>query len=342
MNIKQAAALAAKLAGRAGFINLQPSEGGLTLTAHDFGNTLELDVEGAINDHVLVPAAQFAKMIGYMPEAVLSVKHRILSLETEYALIGITGADPERQLKTAEHVQDPADTDEIPFDRDDFAWCSHNTSPDDGLPVLSGVAIDRTTGALAASDGFRLRYTGTDADPARMAVLQARLLPYMPAVEKIRANKTYSLLEGPGVRFWAQLIQGTFLDFRKLTPEATELKWRVDIDTLFLRPAVNGPLSLIARDGSGIMRIEKSKEAGKILLSTRAEEVGEAHFNLPADIVGDDPKIAINIGYFREVLAGAAHAERLTIQGIDPSHQLVFSTDNENRHEVVMPMFVQW
>lgn len=360
MKIKQAAALAARIAGRTavpyfGYVLLQPSEGGITLTARNYGDMIEIDVEDVlINGPVLLPAAAFAKLIAFQPEAVLSVKGHVLSIETEHSLITYGGA-PVDKLDVAPPFQDPAETDEIPFNLDDFAWCTSNASPDDSRPVLSGVAISKH-GALAASDGFRLRVAGDwetegfEAAPAHSTppmletsrVLQAKALPYMPAVEKIRANKTYALFEALDVRYWSQLIQGMFPNFIKLIPPVSDLKWRIDIDTLYLRPAVKGPLSLIGRDGSGIMRITQPKgQPDKIQFTTRAEEVGEATFKLPADIIGE-PRIALNVGYFREVLAGCPSADTLTIQGIDTSSQMLFTTDDEHRREVIMPMFVQW
>ncbi len=74
----------------------------------------------------------------------------------------------------------------------------------------------------------------------------------------------------------AQLIQGTFPNFSQLIPPSSSSKAVADVSEFLRETRI---ASVFARDGSGIVRLVvtpgEGLTPGKIMISARAEEVGD-------------------------------------------------------------------
>ena len=104
--------------------------------------------------------------------------------------------------------------------------------------------------------------------------------------------------------------------------------------------------SIFARDGSGIVRLVASPgengSPGRLLVTARAEEVGNNEGEIDALVEGEEAKIAFNSRYLIEVL-GALDSDRVAIETSSPSSPGVLRpVGDEGYVHVVMPMFVQW
>ena len=75
--------------------------------------------------------------------------------------------------------------------------------------------------------------------------------------------------------------------------------------------------SIFAKDGSGIVRIEVAPgtdgAAGKLTVSSRAEELGDNTGDITADVEGGDGKIAFNSKYLSDVL-GVLSEEKVALE----------------------------
>ena len=229
---------------------------------------------------------------------------------------------------------------------------------DESRPVLTGVDVvmEGNQLTLAAADGFRLSVRSVQlakAVPERVEVIIPhralaelnRLLPEEtePVQLTFNATRTQVLFKLKNVEMVAQLIQGTFPDYSQLIPEEYSSRAVVDVGD-FLREARIA--SIFARDGSGVVRLQftpgEELAMGKLVISARAEEIGDNMGELDAAVEGEADKIAFNGKYlqdFLQVLEGG----RVALEMSGPSKSGVFRpVGDESYVHVVMPMFVQW
>jgi DNA polymerase-3 subunit beta len=229
---------------------------------------------------------------------------------------------------------------------------------DDSRPVLTGVdlKIDGNEVTLAAADGFRLSVRRLQLDkpvkepvevivPARALVELNRLLPDEtdPVELTFNATRTQALFRLKNAELVAQLIQGTFPNYAQLIPD--EHTSRVVIDAAeFLRETRIA--SIFARDGSGIVRLQfqpgEDVAPGRMIISARAEEVGDNMGELDATIEGEPDKIAFNGRYLQDFLQ-VVEAGRVVLEMNGASRQGVLRPVGDERFvHVLMPMVVQW
>ena len=229
---------------------------------------------------------------------------------------------------------------------------------DDSRPVLTGVDLvmegDQLT--LAAADGFRLSVRHLTLAkavderveviiPARALSELNRLLPEEtePVELTLNATRTQALFRLKNVELVAQLIQGTFPNYSQLIPEEYTSRAVVDVNEFLRETRI---ASIFARDGSGIVRLQftpgEDVAPGKMIISARAEEIGDNMGELDATIEGEADKIAFNSKYlqdFLQVLEGG----RVALEMSGPTRQGVLRPVGDERYvHVLMPMVVQW
>ena len=83
-------------------------------------------------------------------------------------------------------------------------------------------------------------------------------------------------------------------------------------------------------------------EAGRMVITSKAEETGDNEGEIDAKIEGDEAKIAFSSRYLTDVL-GAMERGEVALETSTPSSPGVIKpVGNEDYVHVVMPMFVQW
>ena len=191
---------------------------------------------------------------------------------------------------------------------------------DDSRPVLTGVdfSIRGTELRLAAADGFRLAVHTLEVPegaPEREAIVPARALAELarllgeieePATMTLNAANTQVLFDLGHATLVAQLIQGTFPNYGQLIPTGHTTRTEIAVRE-FMR--VSRIASIFARDGSGIVRLiatpGENGDPGRLLVTARADEVGNNEGEIDALVEGEEAKIAFNSRYLIEVFAGA-------------------------------------
>lgn len=249
---------------------------------------------------------------------------------------------------------------------------------DESRPVLTGVKMELEDDhfTLAAADGFRLAvYKGSLMDPVHDPVgliipsrtlneLSRMLSEQSDPVEMIMpsapvrgtttddVSRTDSiakvLFRLSNVELISQLIQGAFPNYSQLIPQTYQTKTVFNLQEL-LRAARSS--SIFARDGSGIIRLQmnpiktdsdSAPLPGRVVLSARAEEMGDHQYEVETDIEGDESKIAFNSKYLLDVLS-VIDCTEVSLETNSPSNPGVFRpVGSESYVHVVMPMFVQW
>jgi len=223
---------------------------------------------------------------------------------------------------------------------------------EDTRPVLTGVHCefdgDRLT--MAAADGFRLAvHKAPLAKPVAEGIeviipgralseLQRLLSDHEEPVDiTINPNKSQVLFRLKDVEMVSQLLQGAFPNYNQLIPQSHVTRAEMSLAEL---TKATRTASIFAREGSAIVRLQIAP--GKVVLSARAEEVGDNIGEVDATVEGEESKIAFNSKYLSDVL-GVLHEERVALETTSPSSPgLIRPVGVDNYIHVVMPMFVQW
>ena len=227
---------------------------------------------------------------------------------------------------------------------------------DEARPVLTGVhsEFEDAKLTLAAADGFRLAvHQATLASsvaekvnviiPAKALAELHRLSEDEEPVEiTINPNKSQVLFHLKDIELVSQLIQGTFPNYTQLIPK--EYKTRAEMNLAEFAKATK-TASIFAREGSAIIRLQIDPvegNSGKVVMSARAEEVGDNVGEVDAKVSGEAAKIAFNSKYLSDVL-GVLREERVALEVTSPSSPgVIRPIGTDNYVHVVMPMFVQW
>ncbi len=339
-------------------------EGQLRLSATDLDISINVRIGAKIEDEgaTTVPARLIQDFVSQLPPATVSIEApentRQAKLEcarTESTVNTMDVSDFPRiaTIEDGPALELDAATLRRTIERVEFA-----AATDDSRPVITGVSIKSDEGKLtfAASDGFRLAVSSIDPGqgapdtdlnlivPARALREVARLIGdgSDPVRLRVNENQTQVQFSLTDVELVAQLIQGTFPNYSQLIPSEYNTATVVDVED-FTRGA--RVAAIFARDGNGIVRLQvhpaSDGSSGKMVLSARAEEVGDNEGEIDVKVDGEPAKIAFNSRYLTDVLDVLEGEVRL--ETTSPSSQGVFrpATDDGYVH-VVMPMFVQW
>ena len=228
---------------------------------------------------------------------------------------------------------------------------------EDSRPVLTGVNVELegTKLVLAAADGFRLAVHTTELlEPVSEKVSLIVPAKTLQEVERlidgddpidivVTPQRSQILFRLKNVEIVSQLIQGTFPNYSQLIPQERSTRAVVNLGEL---QRATRTASIFAKDGSGIVRIEVTPgsggAAGKLTVSSRAEELGDNTGDIAAEVEGGDGKIAFNSRYLSDVL-GVLNEEKVALEMTTSSSPGVIRPVGDDHYvHVVMPMFVQW
>jgi DNA polymerase-3 subunit beta len=229
---------------------------------------------------------------------------------------------------------------------------------DDTRPVLTGIhtLAEGQELTLAAADGFRLAVHKL---PLRQEVAErvevivpARALREVvrligegddPISMSFSGSRSQVLFKLPNAELVATLIQGTFPNYSQLIPQSYTTRTTLGMKQFLQETRI---AAIFARDGAGIVRLQVEPDegaSGKLVISARAEEIGDHRGDMDVKVEGEPSKIAFNSRYLQDVLQ-VLDAEEVALETTSPSSPGVLrpiGTDDNYVH-VVMPMFVQW
>jgi len=229
---------------------------------------------------------------------------------------------------------------------------------DDTRPVLTGIhtLLEDSELTLAAADGFRLAVyklaLGEEVPEKVEVIIPARAMRELmrllseeeePLELAFNAARSQVLFRMKSVEMVATLIQGTFPNYSQLIPGSYASRALIDMRQFLQETRI---AAIFARDGSGIVRIQlqpgEDVAPGKLIISARAEEIGEHRGEMDVKIEGEASKIAFNSKYLQDVLQ-VLDCSQVALETSTPSSPGVLRPVGvENYVHVVMPMFVQW
>jgi len=311
-------------------------------------NACEIKKPGA----VAVPAKSLYEIVKVLPDMTVRLKVaannrvEITSGASSFKLAGLPAEDfpamPTPEALSYGQVQRESFKEAL--DAVAFAMSSDETRYN-----LNGILVDPTVNGvnLVATDGHRMalyelkddrRYglkEGGGVILSRKAVSELRKLlgEETVAPAEMAFNDNSLSYRRQGLTFIARLIDGQFPAYGQVIPKES------DKPVFASRPALSEVLKrvlLMAQDHASAVTV--SLEEGKMTLSTRHAEVGEASDQLPVEYAGAAIKIALNGRYLQDMLA-AAEGDKvlLSITG-DTDPVRVRPVGNEAHVYVVMPV----
>ena len=229
---------------------------------------------------------------------------------------------------------------------------------EDSRPVLTGIKVEITGDdfTFAAADGFRLAvYKGKlleplpeDVDfiiPARALNEVSRLTGGQtdPVEFTVTSSNNQALFRLNNIEVVANLLQGTFPNYRQLVPDKYDTRATVNREE-FIR--ATRAASIFAREGSNIVRLlmdgSDDEEESKMTVQSKSEEVGQNEGEVSAEIEGPEAKIAFSSKYLTDVL-NVLETGKVALETTTPSSPGVIKpVGDDNYVHVVMPIFVQW
>ena len=343
---------------------LATDQGRLKLSATNLEIAMSTWVGGKVQDEgsITVPARLLTDFVASLPQGqidiVMTPRPRGVQLTCGRFEGRIIGTDAEEFPPIPSVEEGVGVTVDVQVLRHAINQVVFAAATEDSRPVLTGVKVEMEgdTLTLAAADGFRLAvHTSTLASPvsepisfiipARTLVELNRLLGDQtePVEFTVTPQRSQALFRLKNVELVSQLVQGTFPNYQQLIPESYGTRTVVNLQD-FIRATRTA--SIFARDGSGIVRLQiypgTNGTSGKMVISARAEEVGDNQGEIDAKVEGEESKIAFAGKYLSDVLAVLGQDE-VALETTTPSSPGVFrQVDKEGYVHVVMPMFVQW
>ncbi len=347
-------------------ILLATDQGRLKLSATNLEIAVTTWVGAKIADEgsVTIPARLFTDFVTSLPEGQIEIamtpRPRGIQLTSGRFEGRIIGTDAE-EFPPIPSVEEGVGVSVASQDlRHAISQVVFAAATEDSRPVLTGIKVelegDKIT--LAAADGFRLAvYTGGLSSavaeeisfiiPARTLAELNRLLGDQtePVEFTVTPQRSQALFRLQNVELVSQLVQGTFPNYQQLIPQSYGTRTVVNLQEII---RASHAASIFARDGGGIVRIEAipgadNGAAGKLVVSARAEEVGDNRGEIDAKVEGPETKIAFGSKYLTDVLSVLDDKGEVAIETTTPSSPGVFrSVTEEGYVHVIMPMFVQW
>jgi DNA polymerase III subunit beta len=342
---------------------LSTDEGRLKLAATNLEMAIshwigaKVEEEGAIT----VPARLLTEFVNSLPageKVDMKLVGKTLELRCarfEARISGVDAADFPPIPKVDEGIKTKVDTDTL---RQAINQVVFAAATEESRPVLTGVdaQFDGNLVTLAAADGFRLAVyrmplTANVKEKAEVIIPSRTLneLNRLIADDEetvditVNPNKSQVMFHMKKTQLVSQLVQGTFPKYSQLIPQSFAGRATVSVAD-FLRACKMA--SIFARDGSGIVRLIMTPGGdlapGKIVISSKSEELGEDIGEIDAAVEGQEAKIAFNGKYLTDVL-GVVKEQKVTLETTNPSSPGVIKpVGTDNYLHVVMPMFVQW
>lgn len=193
--------------------------------------------------------------------------------------------------------------------KDMIKQCIFATAQDDSKPILTGVLLEIEGGDLSmvALDGFRLALrrsrikshgeTRNVIVPARCLMEIGRILDDGDGNVDIVFSKTHIMIDMGHTRINTRLMDGEFIQYKKILP--TDHETRVCVNREELLESIDR-VSLMARENK--KNHIKFFFSGNQLTITANSEIGSSKEEIFVNGIGNDLEIAFNAKYFSDVL----------------------------------------
>jgi DNA polymerase III subunit beta len=308
-------------------VHLEVAEDRLTLRSTDYEieSELSIPVQADRDGVALVPGRLLGDVVRSLPNAAVSA-------EADADRLHLACGRATFDLRLIPNAEDfPAPRETAPeaalavMKADEFAGTvaqvARAASTDDARPVLTGVLLEASAGALtaAATDSYRLavRTVPWDQGAETTALVPRRALEEARRSAESLGSEVRLVIEPSQVTFafgdrrlTSRLIEGKFPDYGQLVP--TGFERRLTVDRAELQEVVRR-VAVVGETNTTATPVTLHLSADTIRVTAGSGEVGQADESLPGSLEGEDLEIAFNPRYLSDGL-DAAGTERVVLE----------------------------
>lgn len=323
-------------------------EGALRLVGTDLevGISTTIPVEVIKEGNITVPAKKIHEIIRELPEGEIEIsvaKNNAVNIRAGKAYFKIMGLSKEDYPKLPEWSQKDAIEVDQALVKESLSLTSFAISYDETRYVLNGVLISVSGNKIrfVATDGRRLAYKEKELEnksgkkhemivPVKAVQELLKLLTWEGTLQIIPSQN--QVVFNFGDSFLAsRLIEGNFPNYEQVIPKGEKTTSSANREE-FLQ-AVRRTALLTSPDAPAV---KLDFVRGKILVSSRSPNLGEAKEELTADVTGDELAIGFNPHYLIDALKNL-DIENISFSLTDPDKPGLMK-GKEGYLYVVMPM----
>ena len=283
---------------------------GIRLTCSDTSITIVTELPAMVEEtgQIVLPGRLFTEVVRKMPTGEIRAELRnnsVMTLRCMGSRTSITGMDAAQFPSLPEVASEREITLPQPMLKDMIQRTSFAIAVEDARQVLTGCLLDVANGEarMVALDGYRLAMRTarvSDVDMKISAIVPGKSLSELGKLLSddeescltLCADKNMMHVAMASTEIYMRLIDGEFIDYRRILPNGWSC--RVDVDCGQLKSCVDRA-SLMAREGkNNLIKLEIS---GDNMIITSNSEIGDVHEELEIEHEGDDLLIAFNVKY---------------------------------------------
>jgi DNA polymerase-3 subunit beta len=318
------------------------------------GTDLELAIKTKCPAHVLlqggvtIPAKKLSEIIRELPSGEIEItvgKNNAVNIKTPKSFFKIMGLEPDDFPKTPETSGEQSCEMSAEVLSQCFGLTSFAISKDEARYTLNGVLmiLAGPKARFVATDGKRLasieKITHLPETTAFEAIIPAKTIFELQKAlssentDKVRIVHTQNqiVFQLGETTFISRLIEGRFPNYEQVIPK--NQKATTEINRLEFLSALKR-VSLLTSQDNQSAKLDFIK--GRVMISSRQANVGEAKEEIPAEISGDELAIGFNPTYLIDALKNL-DTETVTISVTDPDKPGLIKTEGGYLY-VVMPM----
>ncbi|MBN1689320.1 MAG: DNA polymerase III subunit beta [Candidatus Omnitrophica bacterium] len=302
----------------------------------------EIQKEGAIT----IPAKKISEIVRELPEGEIEItvaKNNAVNIKAGKAFFKVMGLMKEDYPKLPEWNNENAIELDQALLKECLALTSFAISYDETRYVLNGVLVSVTDKLIrfVATDGRRLACSEKEIEnkdgqtfemivPVKAVQELLKMLTWEGTVKMIPSQNQVVFVLGDTFLV-SRLIEGHFPNYEQVIPKGKKTTSSANRED-FLR--VVRRTALLTSADSPAIKMDFVK--GKILLSSRSPNMGEAKEELKADVSGNDLVIGFNPQYLIDVLKNL-DVENVSFSLTDPDKPGLIQGKDGYRY-VIMPM----
>jgi len=316
------------------------------------GTDLEVGILTTIPAQVMkggsstIPGKKLQEIVRELPEGEVEIsvsKNNTVNIKAGKAFFKIMGLSKEDYPKLPDTGQEDGIEMEQAALKEGLSLTSFASSLDETRYVLNGVMIsaEGTTIKFVATDGRRLAFMNkTVAGKAKQktemivptkAVHELYKILGWDGMLKIIPTKNQVIFQVGNTTLFSRLIEGHFPNYEQVIPKGE--KTTTQTNRADFLQAVRRTSLLTSADSPAI-KLDFVK--GKILISSRSPNLGEAKEELIAEVKGEDVAIGFNPQYLIDALKNL-DIENISLSLTDPDKPGLM-TGKEGYAYVIMPM----
>ena len=318
----------------------------LTGTDLEIGIRTNCQAQVILEGSITIPAKKLFDIVRELPEGEIDIavtKNNAVNIKAKKAYFKIMGLGAEDFPKLPE----PTPNQTFELDQAILKHClgltSFAISHDETRYTLNGVLIALKNGMarFVATDGKRLAFVEKKVDLLKDisidAIIPAKtvleLLKNLPGQGKVKVmySQNQILFQLEGTTIVSRLIEGKFPNYEQVIPKET--KTNTQLNRQDFLSAIKR-ISLLTSQENQTVKLDFTK--GRVLVSSRSPNLGEAKEELEAEVLGEDLAIGFNPNYLTDILKNL-DVDQISLSLTGPDKPGLFKKNDEYLY-VVMPM----